>query len=90
MTLVDSLTSFTCKRFSHHVATGLRPLEGGFYGKMQFWIHWAICPFCRRYWKEMEAIAELQRANTAAEGPPATRMTDIKARLKKNLMERSL
>src|SRR5712692_10566656 len=85
MTLVDSLMSFTCKRFSRRVATGIQPQEGGLYGKAQFWIHWAICPFCRRYWKEMDAIARLQKSESALKSLPADRMTDVKARLKKNL-----
>jgi len=86
MTLVDSLTAFTCKRFSRHVASELLPLEGGLYAKVQFWIHWAICPFCRRYWKEINAIDQLQHA-TRAGRDPALNMTDVKMRLKKNLMK---
>ncbi len=89
MTLVDSLTSFTCKRFSRHVAMGVQPLEGGLYGKVQFWIHWAICPFCRRYWNEMNAIGDLHRAHNDLSKRAAVRMLDIKSRLKKNLMKGS-
>jgi hypothetical protein len=90
MILVDSLMSFTCRRFSRHVATGIEPLSGGVYDKVQFWAHWAICPFCRRYWKEMEAISLVHISNTAKQVLPPARSADLKARLKKNLRGKTL
>src|SRR5689334_6074967 len=90
MTLVDSLTSFTCKRFSRHVAAEVQPLGGGFYNKVLFWIHWAICPFCRRYWEEIKAMGQVQKVNSALAKPPAVRIAEVKQRLKEKLLKRVL
>jgi hypothetical protein len=89
MILVDSLMDLSCRRFARHVAMEVEPLGGGFYRRLQFWVHWAICPFCRRYWKELKAIGDLQRASSAVHFHPVVRMADIKDRLKKKLIEHS-
>jgi len=88
MILVDSLTSFTCKRFSRHVAMEVQPLDGGFYNKLLFWVHWAICPFCKRYWEEMKAIGEIQKANSAFAHHPAVKISEVKQRLKEKLLKK--
>jgi hypothetical protein len=89
MNLLDSLMDFSCKRFARHVATGVEPLGGGLYAKLQFWIHWAICPFCRRYWKELNEIAEIQRMHSEVRNHPAVRLTNIKQRFKEKLIPRT-
>ena len=87
MNLIDSLMDFSCKRFARHIALGVEPLGGGPYRRLQFWIHWVICPFCKRYWKEIKAIGGLQRAHSALQHHPTLRLTAFKDRLKKNLIK---
>lgn len=82
------MENVSCKRFAHHVAAGERPLEGGLYRKMHFWLHWAVCPFCRRYWKEIQALGEVQRANSVIAKHPAVKLPEVKARLKERLMRK--
>jgi hypothetical protein len=89
MNLLESLIDFSCKRFARHVATGVEPLGGGHYARFQFWIHWAICPFCRRYWKELNAIGEIQRKHSDLRNHSAVRMSDVKQRLKEKLTGRA-
>jgi hypothetical protein len=89
MTLIDSLMDFSCKRFARHVASGVDPLGGGPYRRLQFYIHWLICPFCKRYWKEIKEIGNIQRVNSAAPYQPTVRMADVKDRLKQKLIKRA-
>ena len=81
--------NMSCKRFARHVATGVEPLDGGFYRRFLFWLHWAICPFCRRYWEEISAIGQIQRARSALSKHPAVLISEVKARLKERLLKRA-
>lgn len=88
MTLVDSVMGCTCKRFARHVAMGVKPPGEGLYTRFQFWLHWAICPFCRRYWEEVKAIGQIQKAQSALSRHPAVRISEVKQRLKARLLKR--
>jgi len=85
--LYEHLTAFTCKQFSHHVASGVLPLEGGLYRRFQFWVHWVICPFCRRYWKEISALGETQRKMVLKDG---SSFSAVKERIRAHLKKRTL
>lgn len=86
--LVDWLMeNMSCKRFTRHVASE-QPLEGGVYRRIHFWVHWAICPFCRRYWAEIRALGELHRKNARLDRHPALKLPEIKNRIRSRLKER--
>ena len=88
MSLLDSLMGFTCQRFARHVANGEEPLGGGLYPRLQFWIHWMICPFCRRYWKEIKEIGRVHRTMNALALHPAIKMPQLKRRLFEQIIKR--
>jgi hypothetical protein len=74
----------TCKSFARQVAGSEGP-SGGLAERFHFWLHWFICPFCRRYWEELAALGEVQRARVSLSSHPAIRIPEIKTRLKENL-----
>jgi hypothetical protein len=74
----------SCRMFARHISSG-SPLPGGSSDRFFFWIHWAVCPFCRRYWAEIKAIGELQRAHSQLANHPVVKLPEIKNRLKENL-----
>jgi len=67
----------SCRRFARHVG-GVEPLDA--YRRFHFFLHWAVCPFCRRYWRELREITSLQRA-----GVPPEKVESLKRRLKDSL-----
>lgn len=75
----------SCRQFALRVSNGELPLAGQ---RVPFWLHWVICPFCRRYWKEMRAIGRTHRANAALSRHPVIVMAQVKARLKDRLAGR--
>jgi hypothetical protein len=86
---IDWLTDqMSCKQFARHVASEVDPLPGGWTNRFHFWRHWAICPFCRRYWEEVKAIGEVQRHAAALRHHPAVRIPEIQNRIKANLRSR--
>ena len=78
--------NMSCKRFARHIASGVEPLAGGLYSRFHFWLHWAVCPFCRRYWDEIRAIGHVQKKNSALANHPAVKIPDVKRRLKEKLL----
>lgn len=88
MSLLDSLMGMTCRRFARHVANGEESLGGGPYRRLQFWIHWTICPFCKRYWKEIREINRLHRSMSALANHPAVQLPLLKRRLTEGLLKR--
>jgi hypothetical protein len=81
--------NMSCKRFARHVSSLVEPLEGGLYSRFHFWLHWTICPFCRRYWEELKAIGQIQKANSALSRHPAVKIPEVKQRLKEKLLKRA-
>jgi len=81
--------SMSCKRFARQVASGVESLPGGFRARFDFWIHWIICPYCRKYWEEMKTLGEVHRAAAALQNHPAVKISDIKKRLKEKLVRRT-
>ncbi|HVO32547.1 MAG TPA: hypothetical protein VMU17_01450 [Elusimicrobiota bacterium] len=79
--LDDVLYHMSCKQFARQVAAGVLPMRG-MTGRFHFWMHWAICPFCRRYWREIHEIGALQQAQCALANHPAVKISDVKKRLK--------
>ena len=78
----------TCQRFARHVANGEELLAGGPYRRLQFWFHWMVCPFCKRYWKEIREINRLHRSMSALAHHPAVRLPFLKRRLTEGLLKR--
>jgi hypothetical protein len=76
--------NMSCRRFARHVSAETEPL-GGPYRWFHFWLHWAVCPFCRRYWEEIRALGAAQRALPRH---PASQLRDIKSRLVEKLKRR--
>lgn len=75
----------SCKRFARHVAGEADPSVEGLQGRVLFWLHWAVCPFCRRYWKEIREMGKIQRAWSSLENHPAVKIGEMKRRLKEKL-----
>ena len=86
---LDWLDRLSCKRFARHVSSGIEPLPGGLYKRFHFWLHWFICPFCRRYWEEIKAMGLLQRTNSAMSYHPAVKIPEVKRRLKEKLLKKA-
>ena len=79
--------NMSCQRFARHVAMGTEPLGGGPYRRFHFWLHYAICPFCRRYWKEIKQIGAAQKAMSDLSHHPAVKIIQIKSRLQNKLKQ---
>lgn len=82
------MKNMSCKTFARHIADGEQPLEGGFYKRFHFWLHWLVCPFCRRYWEEIKALGDLARGKTIVSKHPAVKIPEIKNRIRENLRKR--
>jgi len=87
--VTDEPDGFQLQTFCPSCGDGVLPLEGGLYATFQFWIHWAICPFCRRYRKEINEIAKIQRTQSNLRNHPAVRVLEVKQRLKEKLIRRA-
>jgi len=81
------LMKVSCRKFARHISSE-GPLPGGPSDRLFFWIHWAVCPFCRRYWEEIKALGELQRAGSRLAKHPLVELPKLKNRLKENLRKR--
>lgn len=88
--VLDRLDRLSCKRFARQVSSLAEPRGGGLYSRFHFWLHWAICPFCRRYWDEIRAIGQVHKANSAMSRHPAIKLAEVKQRLKNNLLKRAI
>jgi hypothetical protein len=78
-----------CKQFARQVATATVPLSKTS-DPLGFWAHYVICPFCRRYWREIRALGEIQKANAALPRHPAVQLHAVKDRLRQELRRRFL
>jgi hypothetical protein len=76
--------NMSCRSFARHVANGEEPLEGP-YRRFHFYLHWAVCPFCRRYWREIQQIGAAQRALSQISSHPAVKLLLVKQRLSDKL-----
>lgn len=83
------MTNMSCKRFAQFVANGEIPLGGGPYRQFHFWLHWAICPFCRQYWREIKAISVSARSPRALKKLSAVKIAEIKKRLRGKLIQKN-
>lgn len=54
--------------------------------RIYFWIHWVVCPFCRRYWKEIREIGRIHRSLMSRH--PAARIPIFKQHMKEALQRR--
>ena len=75
----------SCRKFAMHVSSE-DPIPGGFSMRIYFWIHWMVCPFCRRYWKEIREIGRIHKTLMARH--PAVRIPQFKQQLKDALLRR--
>jgi hypothetical protein len=67
------------------VATEVEPLKGGTFRWLHFWVHWAICPFCRQYWNELKIIgAEVQKLRSLS-SHPVVKINEIKKRIREKI-----
>ncbi len=80
--------NMSCKTFARHVANGEQVLEGGVYKRFHFWLHWLVCPFCRRYWAEVKELGTLHKAQSTLAKHPAVKIPEVKARIREKLMRR--
>jgi|GEM_PF-1231521 len=80
--------TISCERFAMHVAEGITPPSGGLKGRLYFWLHWFWCPYCRRYWNQIETLGAVHRATMALSAHPAIKILELKARLKAQLRDR--
>jgi hypothetical protein len=76
--------NMSCRRFARHVAKGEEP-SGGPYPRFHFYLHWAVCPFCRRYWREIKQIGAAQRVLSQLSSHPAVKLLLVKQRLSDKL-----
>jgi hypothetical protein len=76
--------NMSCRRFAKHVANGEELLQGP-YRRFHFYLHWAVCPFCRRYWNEIKRIGAAQKALSDLTHHPAVKLIQIKSRLQEKL-----
>jgi len=67
---------------------GMEPLGGGPYRHFHFWLHWAICPFCRRYWKELKQIGAAHKAMNDLSRHPVVKVAQVKNRLQVKLKQK--
>ncbi len=81
---IDSLLmKVSCRMFAQHISSEM-PLPQGLSARLFFWVHWAVCPFCRRYWAEIKALGDLQRATSRLANHPIVKLPELKSRLKDN------
>ncbi len=78
----------TCKQFARHIA-GAEPLDPSITSRYPFWLHWFICPFCRRYWREIREIGRIQRKQMALSRWTDRRLSDFKKQLKQKLTKKT-
>ena len=72
----------TCKEVSRAVASGTFE-DGPWYRRFGCWLHLLMCPRCKRYHDEIEAIGEAARQEAVM--PDADRLADIEAEVLRRL-----
>lgn len=76
----------SCRRFARSVSGGSFAMGGPSYGRLYFWMHWMMCPFCRRFWREILVLGRIQRARVRQADPERARVAAVKARLKQRMI----
>lgn len=77
----------TCRQFARQAAAGFT-LERSLYRRFHFRLHWLVCPFCRRYEKEIRAMGREARRLARLDRHLSVHLQEAKSRLKNRLRQR--